>query len=528
VSVNVPAFRRGLSNGCRAQSPNLVCMLLALTSLAGAGCVGQALAEPEEVLRPADFAYGREIQVADSPVPVVSVPLPLDVYRAMRAPDLSELMVFNGRGAQVPYAIRTVRTGTPLAPEMLELPLFPLHVVPPRDGSSGELALEIERDADGRVLRIAAKSEKASNQSADSAGLATKRGTSSKRAAPLAAAGRGSAQSAPDAGVEPSSDAMLQPIAAYILDARGAKRAIVSLQLKLLESADERVLPLRVEASEDLVHFYPLPVEGALVQLGHGGQRIDRDQVVIPATRAPFFRLSALREENLPTPVVRVVATLADLQPARPFEKVVVPAQATSKPQVFEFDLGGPVPVDRIEFQLPENNTIVNAELFASSSRQGPWSSVIRTRLYRIARPEAELTGPTLEIARRNDRYYQLRVEATGGGLGAGTPELVTYHAPDQLLFLRRGEGPFTLAYGRYKVQHARFEADDLLSLLPDQPAPTAVGTLGEAKTLGGKDRLSQPKAPPPYKTYAVWAVLIAGVALLGTLALRLSRTQKS
>jgi hypothetical protein len=195
---------------------------------------------------------------------------------------------------------------------------------------------------------------------------------------------------------------------------------------------------------------------------------------------------------------------------------------------VFDFDLGGPVPVDRIKFQLPENNTIVNAELFASSSRQGPWASIVRTRLYRVARPEVELTAPTLEVARRNARYYQLRVEPMGGGLGAGAPELVTYHSPDQLLFLRRGEGPFTLAYGRYRVQHARFEADDLLSLSPDQPTPTAEGTLGEVKTLGGKDRLAEPKAPPPYKTYAVWAVLIAGVALLGTIALRLARTQKS
>jgi hypothetical protein len=299
----------------------------------------------------------------------------------------------------------------------------------------------------------------------------------------------------------------------------------VSLKVQLLEPADERVLSLRVEASEDLVRFVDVPVEGALIQLGHGGQRIDRDQITIPPTRAPFFRLTSRRDATFPTPVVSVIATLADVEPTRPFEKVAATAQTGPKPQVFGFDLGGPVPVDRIEFQLPENNTIVNAELLAASSNKGPWTSVLRTRLYRIARAETELTGPTLDIGRRNDRYYELRVEAIGGGLGAGKPTLVTYHAPDQLLFLRRGEGPFTLAYGRYRVQHARFEADDLLSLLPDQPAPTASGTLSDVKTLGGEDRLVPPKAPPPYKTYVVWAVLIAGVALLGGIALRLVKS---
>jgi hypothetical protein len=492
--------------------------------LALAACIGRATAEPEEVLTPSDFAYGREIKLPDSPLPVVSVPLPLDVYRAMRASDLSELMVFNGRGAQVPHAIRTLHAGSPEAPEALELPLFPLHAGSSSGGGSASLALEIERDAQGQVVRIAAKSESSARPAAgDKRRVAkTESGSAHRGSSERGATEPTAAQ--PDAGAA-ASEVPSPPIAAYVLDARAAKRAIVSLRIRLLESADERVLPLRVEASEDLVRFVDLPVDGALIQLGHGGQRIDRDQISIPPTRARFYRLSALREGNFPVSIASVVATLADLEPTRPFEKVVANAQSTPKPQVFDFDLGGPVPVDRIEFRLPENNTIVNAELLASSSSQGPWTHVLRTRLYRIARAEAELTGPTLEIGRRNDRYYELRVEATGGGLGAGKPALVTYHAPDQLLFLRRGEGPFSLAYGRYRVQHTRFEADDLLSLLPDRPAPTAAGTFADVKTLGGKARLIAPKPPPPYKTYAVWAVLIAGVALLGAIALRLSRS---
>jgi hypothetical protein len=318
-----------------------------------------------------------------------------------------------------------------------------------------------------------------------------------------------------------------QPIAAYVLDARSAQRPIVSLRVQLVESADERVLPLRVEASEDLVRFVEVPVDGALVQLGHGGQRIDRDRIAISPTHAAFYRVSPARDATFPAAVASVTATLADVEPTRPFEKVVANAQKTDTPQVFDFDLGGPVPVDRIEFQLPENNTIVNAELFAGSSRNGPWTRVLRARLYRVAREEAEVAGPTLDVARRTDRFYQLRVEPAGGGLGSGTPVLVTHHAPDELLFLRRGEGPFTLAYGRYEVKPSRFEADDLLSLLPQKAGATAVGQLGDRKLLGGPERFTPPKAPPPYKTYAVWAILIAGVALLGAVALRLARSSK-
>jgi hypothetical protein len=419
--------------------------------------------------------------------------------------------VFNGRGAQVPHAIRSLRTGAPKEAETLQPPLFPLHAAAPQhEAAAPSLSLVIERDTEGRVVRLAAKTENPPQPPPLVPRAADKRPAPPQTKADV------------DAGapVEPP-----PPVAAYILDARAAERPIVSLRVQVRESGDERVLPLRLEASDDLVHFVDVPVEGALIQLGHGGQRIDRDRITIRPTHSPFYRLSAAREPIFPVSITNITATLADVEPARPFEKVTAEALASEKPQVFDFDLGGPVPVDRIEFQLPENNTIVNAEIFAASERNGPWSSVVRARLYRVTRAEAEVTGPTLEVARRSTRFYQLRVESTGGGLGAGEPVLVTYHAPDQLLFLRRGEGPFTLAYGRYQVEHARFEADDLLSLLPEERGPTAIGSLSEVKTLGGKGRLTPPKPPPPYKTYAVWAVLVAGVALLGGIALRLARS---
>jgi len=66
---------------------------------------------------------------------------------------------------------------------------------------------------------------------------------------------------------------------------------------------------LRLEASEDLVHFADVPVDGALIQLGHGGQRIDRDQITIRPTQAPFYRLRAAREATFPVAITRITAT---------------------------------------------------------------------------------------------------------------------------------------------------------------------------------------------------------------------------
>jgi hypothetical protein len=453
-----------------------------LTALAS-----RAHAEPES-LAPRDFAYGRELSLPESSEPVVQVELPLDVYRAMRGKGLSELMVFNASGAPVPHAIRSLQKGPDGAPESVPLKLFPLTLAAAQSQRASDLALEVERNASGQVVRIAATSD------------------DPKHKQPPAR----------------------QLVAAYILDARELPRALVGLRVELAEGADERVLELQLEASDDLVSFTPVVVNGALIQLGHGGQRIDRDELSVAPTSARFYRLKPARALSYPSPVSAISATLAAAEATQRFEKVVVEPSATPKPGVFRFDLGGPVPVDRVEVELPEQNTIVSAELWSSEREQGPYEHAARARLYRLQRKDTELRGPTLDLARHNDRYYELRVAATGGGVGHGKPLLATYHAPDQLLVLRRGNGPFTLAYGRYETPSARFEADDILSLLPREAAAVPSATLGERKTLGGPERLVPPPPPPPalpYKTYAIWAVLILGVALLGALAVQLART---
>ena len=459
-------------------------------------CLGSCLvslpaaADPNEQapLRPADFAYGRDVALPESPQPVVRVELPIDVYRVMRGPGLVELMVFNGRGAQVPHAIG----GPPEQPVTVEtavLPFFPITVEATKKASSGGLALDVERDAQGEVIRIAALS----------VGEKT-----------------GAAEPAP-----------AQPIESYVLDARAVSRPIVALNVQLEGSADARILPLQLEASDTLVTFRPISVQGAIVQLGHGGDRIDSNLIELPASESKFYRLRPANLPSFPAPILRVTATLASTEAERVYERLVVrPAQAP-KPNIYRFDLGGPVPVDRIDVELPETNTIVNAELAASDKPDGPYYPVERLRLYRVTNAGVEARSLPFDLERRDDRYYELRIEAKGGGVGSGSPALVAYRIPDDLVFLRRGDGPFTVAYGRYRVDPVRFEADDLLSLLPKDNPPAARGALGPQKTLGGPERLIAPDPPPPYKAYVVWGVLILGVLLLGGLAFHLARERQ-
>ena len=75
----------------------------------------------------------------------------------------------------------------------------------------------------------------------------------------------------------------------------------------------------------------------------------------------------------------------------------------------------------------------------------------------------------------------KLQVDERGGGLGADAPALRFAVRATQLVFLARGEPPFSLALGNASVKAANLP---LSTLIPDYSAER-LKTLGQAKVAG-------------------------------------------
>ena len=94
-----------------------------------------------------------------------------------------------------------------------------------------------------------------------------------------------------------------------------------------------------------------------------------------------------------------------------------------------------------------------------------------------------------------------------------------------QLVFLARGEPPFTLALGNASAKAANLP---LSTLIPDYSAER-LNTLGQA-TVAGDVRVTSPAlvaavdTEPNWKKLGLWAVLLLGVAALGAMAYSLLR----
>jgi len=470
-----------------------VAALFALTSGA-AFAAGDALA-------PSDFAWGRAVETQRSDA-LQTLLLDLPIYRGSVGPELSDLRVFNGAGEVVPHAIRPLADPSEQEGALVPVPLF--------------------RVPEGSALARAAASARALGS------------------------GRGSivvhAEDGGDVAIEIASDGAIRRVgpdpaagsearlpSAYLVDLSQLERPVVGLELALAAEPAEFVAPLRVDASDDLQLLDPVNLRAVLVRLDQAGQRIERSEVPLAGGKRRYLLLSGA--EPLPVEVTAVRARLAPVVEPPPRERERIEGtRAPDEHVAFVFDLGGAIPVDRVQVELPAANTVVEAQLYSAAEASGPWLHHFSGVLYQLDRPDGALRNAEVVVPPIRRRYFKLAVDEKGGGLGGGVPALEVAWMPEQLLFVARGSRPFALGYGRAQVDGARFDAAELIrSALPRdadprREIPRETARLGPVRAVGDPSVLEPRAEPVAPRTLALWAVLVGSVAIVLALSVRLLR----
>ena len=68
--------------------------------------------------------------------------------------------------------------------------------------------------------------------------------------------------------------------------------------------------------------------------------------------------------------------------------------------------------------------------------------------VYRLRERDAEVASPEIIVTSHGERYWLLRIDQKGGGVGSGDWEIEIGWVPHKLVFAGRGSRPFQLAYG--------------------------------------------------------------------------------
>lgn len=437
--------------------------------------------------RPGDFAYGARLDV-DGNEALYEVVLPAAAYRGIAHPDLRDVRVFNGSDELVPHAWRTRRTGGTEATPPVALTLFPLKAEPgiTLDG----LAISVRRSAGTTAINVSSSGGSESGE---------------KRTV------------------------------GYLVDLAAFEQALRAIELDWTPAEGGFAGKLRVDGSDDLGAWRTLVAAAPLVNLEVAGQRLQQKRVELPHQKVKYLRLSwEPQGDRIAYPeLTSASGELMDKAVEAPREWAPLALGRAEKPGEYVFDARGYFPIDRARLHLPEPNTVVQVELFARSRVDQPWRQVTRGVAYRLRRGEGEVTSPELTMGTTTDRYWLVRVDERGGGLGAGVPKLEIGWVPHQLVFAARGASPFQLAYGKRDAKPAAYPIESLIpGYREDSGGSIRAATAGIQQTvnvqsaqmlaqteLGGEVKRQE---IVDWKRWSLWGALVSGVLVLGVMAWRL------
>lgn len=419
------------------------------------------------------FAFAIPIEVPRG-APVVRLDVPLVVYRDSVTAELRDIRVLNGAGEAVPHAVLPPEAAVRAEPAITRLPLFPLR---------GEAAVS------GAPLQLRIDSGETSIQ----------------------------VEGAP-------SPAGVAPITGYLVNAETLAASIDAFTFTWPEDTPDFAINAVVAASDDLVNWRIQVRRAPLARLRQAGEVFEQRRVEVPAARARYWRVSAETGSRLPE-IMAVDARQAMTRIPVERRQVDVAGAAAERPGTYEFDLGAQLPVDRIALALPDVNTVAQVEFFSRRAAGESWRPRGAGAVYRMQSANGELVSPPLAVSVEAARFWRIRVDPRGGGIGRGMPRLQAGWLPDRLVFVTRGGGPFELVYGSALATESEVPLD---RVLPTRGEALPTARAGEPREAGGPDRLLPPAAPKPWRVWVLWAALLAGVGTLAALAMSLARQMRA
>ncbi|MEO7403301.1 MAG: DUF3999 domain-containing protein [Burkholderiales bacterium] len=439
---------------------------------------GAATALAADPVNPPTAAFAHRLPlIVDGGEGLYRLELPAAMYQGVAQANLSDLRVVNGAGESVPFAFLPPGAPSEQSRERQPLGLFPVHAAMGAhlDG------LDLKLESGNGVTRLQISTSKPTT--------------------------------------------VTPVLAAYVLDATKVELPIRALVIEGLP--EDTMTQVSVDASDDLRNWRSVAVNAPLVHLAAGAVRVMQNRVEIGSSKVKYLRLSWPSG----TPAMTLTAVSADLGaevlgPTRRNVQVAG-ARQTDAPLDYLFDLGGRFPVDSLRFTLDTANTLAPVEVFSRARPADLWRPVANTVLYRMTRGDGEFSSPAVMVNANRDRYWLVRTEARGGGIGAATPTLEASWVPVQIAFVPRGAAPYALIFGHHQ---ATLGALPLVTVVPGYRDGTSL-TLPEARVARTLADNAQPMSPPPIpaaprdiKAWTLWGVLAVGLLVLGAMAWRLAR----
>nr|WP_282445834.1 DUF3999 domain-containing protein [Pseudomonas sp. EYE_354] len=422
---------------------------------------------------PAEFTRQVPLSVSGNG-PWYRLELPLAVQLNAAQADLSDVRVFNAAGEPQAYALSRQSSQRTESRTVTEVKWFPLYAADTRETLPGVV---MKTTIEGTLVEIK-----------------------------------------PSTAAKPGK----QVLRGWVLDASAIKAPLqqLSLDWSLEQEGFQR---FSIEASDDLQHWQAWG-DGQVARLSFADERVEQHDVSLPGQSARYLRLVW---QGQAAPLLTSAKLVSATSSSLPMPLMWSQPLAGTRLQAGEYSWQLPtgLGVERLRIEMKQPNTLAPVTLAGRNDARQTWQPLSNGLLYRLSQNGQDVVQDQLQLPGQVVRELKMQVDERGGGLGAEAPALRFAVRATQLVFLARGEPPFTLAFGNASVKAANLP---LTTLIPDSSAEH-LKTLGQA-TLAGEVAVTSPAAVaavesgPNWKKLGLWAVLLLGVAALGAMAYSLLR----
>ena len=425
---------------------------------------------------PADFASQTPLTLSGEG-PWYRLELPLAVQLQARQADLADLRIFNSEGQPQAYALAQSQAQRPAEQPEVAVKMFPLYNS--TDKRDAVPVVRVQRSSNGTVVEVS-----------------------------------------PQEDIE-AGDEILR---GWLLDTSAVKAPLEHLTLDW-STEHEGFQHFSIEASDDLQHWQAWG-EGQVARLTFADERVEQHEVALPGQSARYLRL--LWDSPASAPVL-TSAQLKSSDPRNlPLPLVWSPALAGSsgKPGEYTWQLPMGLNIERVQVELKQANSLAPVTLSGRRESSLPWQAISSGLLYRLTQNGQDVVQNELQLYGQTVQQLKLTVDERGGGLGEQAPSVKYAVRATQVIFLARGDGPYSLALGSPTVKTANLP---LTTLIPDFK-PEKLATLGKA-TVQGEALATQTSTATTaattdthWKKFGLWAVLLLSVLFLAAMAFSLLR----
>jgi hypothetical protein len=441
-------------------------------------------AQPSDA--PRDYTHSMPLTVGGKQG-VAALRLPQAVYLHARSAALADVRVFDAAGARVAFALHTPPPEPRSERRILPVRIFPLKSSRPR-GAADAFDLDIRTGADGALLSVKTRP----------------------------ATGAGAAQEA------------LTGLVLDLSHSQGeAERPLIdALRFTLPTGVAAYSAQVWLETSDDLRAWQTVGAADLQWLVNADGQTLASDRLEFEPRSFRYARLSWRKGEPLLFAALAAETVRPGAGPA--LDSLLLQPQPGPQAGDLVYRSALALPVERAGLEFAEANAVLPAALGEYRARPAErggreFHPHLRATFYQIQQQGQTRRSGDLALPVTHSAQWVLRPQ----GETDLKPALRLSWQPATLVFLASGREPYTLAFGRDGAAPAQlalsqvapgFSAQELARLEPAAAGP-----------------LQANAAPPddgnwfgaPRRVLILWAVLLAGVAVLAAMGWRLARQMR-